>query len=215
MQPFAALLGISVALGLGAASPGASFVLVAQTAVSQSRRSGLWAAVGMGLGGVLIALAALLGLQSVLIAAPGARAGLDAVGGAYLLYVGVRIFRKAGRSKVPATPHADPVRAPRHVMAAALATQVSNPSTVLGFAAVFAAFLPATVSWGFGAAILAVVFAVEAGWYGVVVLALSAGPARRAYLRHGAAIGRVSGSVMALLALPLFHQCYVLTSTAP
>ncbi|HMG49665.1 MAG TPA: hypothetical protein VK597_03660 [Inquilinus sp.] len=47
------LLSILGAIVVGAASPGPSFVFVTRTAIALSRRDGLAAALGMGVGGVV------------------------------------------------------------------------------------------------------------------------------------------------------------------
>ena len=61
--PLGAIFG---AILIGAISPGPSFVLVARTAIAVSRSAGMATAVGMGLGGLMFAGAALLGLHVVL-----------------------------------------------------------------------------------------------------------------------------------------------------
>ena len=61
MQEVLPLLGITGAITVGAMSPGPSFLMVARTAVASSRSAGLAAALGMGAGGVLFAVAALAG----------------------------------------------------------------------------------------------------------------------------------------------------------
>ena len=82
-------------------------------------------------------------------------------------------------------------------------TQVSNPKTAIVYASVFAAFLPAAPSLGFDIALVAIVFVIEASWYAIVALALSAERPRRAYLRCKAGVDRVAGGVMMLLGLKL------------
>ena len=61
-----ALGAIFGAILIGAVSPGPSFVLVARTAIAVSRSAGMATALGMGLGGLMFASAALLGLHVVL-----------------------------------------------------------------------------------------------------------------------------------------------------
>ena len=60
------LFSITVAIALGAASPGPSFVLVARTAIAAGRPAGLAAAFGMGICGAVFAGLALLGLIALL-----------------------------------------------------------------------------------------------------------------------------------------------------
>ena len=82
-------------------------------------------------------------------------------------------------------------------------TQVSNPKTAIVYASVFAAFLPPHVSARAGALLLLAVFAMEAGWYAIVALVLSAGGPRRVYLRAKTWLDRLAGGVMTALGLRL------------
>jgi threonine/homoserine/homoserine lactone efflux protein len=63
MEDPSALMGVIAALTVGVVSPGPSF-LVARTAVSSSRSNGVTTAIGMGAGGAVFAVTALLGLAS-------------------------------------------------------------------------------------------------------------------------------------------------------
>jgi threonine efflux protein len=202
------LLGVLAALSVGVVSPGPSFVLVARTSVSSSRTDGVAAAVGMGAGGVIFAGAALLGLQGVLLAVPSLYLVLKMLGGLYLAYLGIRIWRSATDS-LPID-----VVSPEHrttkvkSMVLGFSTQVSNPKTAIVYASVFAAFMPAVHSPGFDVALLALVFAIETGWYALVALVLSSSRPRLAYLRLKTAVDRVAGSVMIVLGLKLASSAY-------
>jgi threonine/homoserine/homoserine lactone efflux protein len=70
MELLIALGAIFGAILIGAVSPGPSFVLVARTAIAVSRSAGMATALGMGVGGLIFAGAALLGLHVVLTAVP-------------------------------------------------------------------------------------------------------------------------------------------------
>jgi hypothetical protein len=91
MAELIALAGIVAALSVGVVSPGPSFVM----AISSSRVRARSAALGMGVGGVIFAAGALLGLQGVLLAMPALYVGLKVLGGLYLCYLGYLIFRSA------------------------------------------------------------------------------------------------------------------------
>jgi threonine/homoserine/homoserine lactone efflux protein len=203
MQDFVALAGIIGALAVGVVSPGPSFVMVARLAVATSRANGLGAAVGMGVGGVVFAVAALLGLQAVLLAVPTVYLALKLLGGLYLCYLGFRIFVAA---KVPLSVEGagQSVSSPQsRSFWLGLTTQISNPKTAIVYASVFAAFLPGTFSPLFAAVLLCVVFVIEAGWYAVVATMLSSSRPRRAYLSYKARVDRAAGVVMVGLGLKL------------
>jgi threonine/homoserine/homoserine lactone efflux protein len=203
------LLGIAGAMAVGAMSPGPSFVMVARTAVA-SRTEGLAAALGMGAGGVVFAIAALAGLQAAFLAVPGLYLAIKGFGGAYLVYLGVRIWRGARQplavaAEVGTSPAAQGAQGPRarRTFLFGLATQVSNPKTAVVYASIFAAFLPRDVPPVLALAVPVVIFCIETGWYTVVALALSSAAPRSAYLRYKAWIDRMAGGVMGLLGLRL------------
>ncbi|TWB25403.1 LysE family translocator [Nitrospirillum bahiense] len=222
----ASLIPILVALLLGAMAPGPSFVLVTRTAVTQSRRNGLAAAVGMGVGGTFFGTLALLGLTALLTHVAWLNMTLRLAGGLYLLYLALRMWRGAGTplgkaagtplGKAAGTPlamnagAATDGRAPSlgRAFVVALATQLSNPKTAIAYAGIFAALLPSSsVSGGPPSHLLLflppVIFLIEAGWYSVVALAFSLEAPRRAYLKAKGGIDRVTGTVMGALGLRL------------
>ncbi|NVM90001.1 LysE family translocator [Variovorax sp. SG517] len=205
MDTTLALLGIAGAMTVGAMSPGPSFVMVARTAVT-SRADGLAAALGMGAGGLVFAIAALAGLQAAFLAVPALYLAIKGLGGAYLVYLGVRIWRGARQplavAQEPGSPQGPQGRG-RRTFLLGLATQVSNPKTAVVYASIFAAFLPREVPLVLALAVPAVIFCIETGWYSIVALALSSAAPRSAYLRYKAWIDRAAGGVMGLLGLRL------------
>ncbi len=207
MQELLALGGIAGAIAIGAIIPGPSFLLVAQTSVAVSRLAGLVSALGMGLGGVIFALAALAGLQAVFAAIPDLYLVLKVLGGLYLGYLGVRIWKSARQPlPLPDDASAEPVVSTRSLNRnfwVALGTQISNPKAAVIYTSVYAAFLPENFSWMLGITTLLVVFAIETGWYCLVALGLSAARPRKAYLRYKAWVDRAAGGVMTVLGFKL------------
>ncbi|MDZ4253311.1 MAG: LysE family transporter [Sulfuritalea sp.] len=142
MQDLTALFGILAALAVGVVSPGPSFVMVARTAVCASRREGIAAALGMGAGGVVFAVSALLGLHALLLAVPLVYLVLKLIGGLYLAYLGWRIWASADRPLMVGTLAERPATRTTRALALGFTTQISNPKTAIVYASVFAAFLP-------------------------------------------------------------------------
>ena len=201
-QELTALVGILAALTVGVISPGPSFVMVARMAVSSSRSQALGAALGMGVGGLLFGAAALLGLRGVFHAVPSLYVALKVLGGLYLCYLGFLIFKSAKQPPAVQAIGLGGFNAKRSFWLG-LTTQVSNPKTAIVYASVFAAFLPQHFSAGFAAALLALVFLVEAGWYSLVALGLSSAAPQQVYLSCKAWVDRSAGVVMFGLGLRL------------
>jgi threonine/homoserine/homoserine lactone efflux protein len=207
MELSAAILGIAVALTLGAMSPGPSFIMVARTSVAVSRRDGLAAAVGMGVGGVFFSAIALLGLISILTAIPLLHLVLKVLGGTYLIYLGYRIWRGARQPLVlENTPLQDRPTQPWRSFVLGLATQVSNPKTAVVYASIFASLLPSKVPPFVLVALPIMIFAIETIWYSVVALVLSAPSPRAHYLASKAWLDRTAGAIMSLLGLNLIFE---------
>ena len=204
MSELLSLLGIAGALAVGTVTPGPSFVMIARTAVAAGRADGLAASIGMGIGGVTFTLLALIGLQGLMLNLPLLYFAFQIVGGGYLIYLGLRIWRGATEA-LPET--LAPRVASRHSLARALvlglATQLSNPKAAIVYAAIFAAFLPQGTTLEIGGLIVILVFILETGWYALVTLAMSAEGPRLAYLRGKSWIDRLAGGVMISLGLRL------------
>lgn len=207
MDPVFALLGILGALAVGAASPGPSFVLVARTSVAVSRRAGLASALGMGVGGVIFAALALLGLQALLTQVGWLYALLKLAGGTYLAWLAFRLWRGAGEPLTMAEPE---TTAPSGISSGigrpfvfGLTTQLCNPKTAIVYGGIFAALLPADPPGWLLAAVPPSVFVIEAGWYALVALAFSAGRPRAAYLRSKSWIDRIAAAAIGALGVRL------------
>ncbi|WP_158782130.1 LysE family translocator [Pantoea sp. BAV 3049] len=193
---------IGGALALGAMSPGPSFILVARTAVASSRRAGMGAALGMGVGSVIISLIALLGLHTLLAAVPWLWLALKTGGGIYLLWMAFKMFRGA-RQPLHVTTEANAGKSFRRAFLTAFGTQISNPKTAVVFAGIFAALLPAHITPMMYVTLPVVSMLVDGLWYAFVAYALSSSGPRNTYLRYKAAFDRIGGSVMALLGIRL------------
>lgn len=203
MDLLASMATVLGALALGTISPGPSFVLVARTAVAKSRHDGIAAAFGMGVGGVIFAALALLGLQAALAAVPWLFTALRVGGALYLIYLGWNTWRGAVRPIALEPPVAAGGAALRGSFRMGLLTQLSNPKTAVVYGSVFAALLPReTPAWA-GLALLGLIFAIETGWYVFVALTLSTASPRAVYLRARTAIDRTAGGVVAALGLKL------------
>ena len=200
---FFGLMGILTAVLLGAMSPGPSFVMVAKIAMSQSRTSALAAAVGMGVGGALFAGLSLFGLQALFESIPLVYHILKILGGLYLVYVGIMMFKGAKEPFCIEGAGAHEQNTAQSAFKKALLIQISNPKTAIFYSSIFAALLPQDIPLYVGIVLPLLVFMVEWGWYCVVVFVLSSRVPREAYLSSKLWIDRVAGGVIGLLGIKL------------
>jgi threonine/homoserine/homoserine lactone efflux protein len=159
----------------------------------------------MGLGGVFFGILALAGLTAVLATVEWLYLGLRLLGGAYLVYLGVLIWRGARQTIVVPAEHGGGSD-PRRSFLLALTTQISNPKTAIVYASVFAALLPPSLPGWIYLALPLLIFAIETSWYAVVAVLFSAQRPRAAYLRSKLWIDRLAGTVMGLLGLRLIAE---------
>lgn len=206
MEAAYSLLAIMLAILLGAMSPGPSFLLVCHTSVSKTRRDGLMAAAGLGTGSIILAALTLLGLKTVLGRAAGVDLLLQLFGGAYLVFLGIRLWMTAaepiaGLETGTATSRASP----QTPFLAGLMTQITNPKTALTYAGVFGALLPLDPPLWLSVMLLPSLFAVDAGWYCFVALGFSTARSRQFYLGRKKWLDRVAGTAIAALGLRLLY----------
>lgn len=200
------LLSILGAVLIGAISPGPSFVLVSRIAMTSSRRDGLAAALGMGIGGAIFATLALAGVSAILTQVDWLYLILKFAGGAYLIYLGLRIWRGAREPFDISGPAVLSKTSRLRAFSFALVTQLSNPKTAVVYAGIFAALLPAASALWLLLALPPLIFVVEAGWYAFVAMAFSAKGMRSAYLGSKIWIDRAAGAVMGLLGARLIFE---------
>jgi threonine/homoserine/homoserine lactone efflux protein len=197
------LVAILGSLLLGVISPGPSFVMVAHTSIARSRRHGVASALGMGVGGVAFASLALVGLQALLMQVTWLYLILKIVGGAYLIYIAVHLWRGAPRPFAIAPAAKVGPSSLARTFWLGLATQISNPKTAIVYGSVFAALLPPAPPFWLLTLLPPLIFTLEAGWYVIVAIIFSSDRPRSAYLRSKAWIDRAVSGVMGSLGIRL------------
>lgn len=196
------LFSITIALMLGAMSPGPSFVHVVRISVSKSRQHGLFTALGTGTGAAILGLLAVMGLQAVLLAVPSAYLILKIGGGLYLLWLAYKILKHA-KEPVDVDQADKPMMSYAQAYRLGLLTQLSNPKTAVVLASIFTALLPKEIPTYYYVVLPVVCFVIDAGWYTLVTLLFSLAKPRALYLKTKTIIDRLAGGVITILGLKL------------
>ena len=201
MDPQAWFLYLLASIGL-ALSPGPNGLLALTHGALHGPRRAMWTAAGGCTGFVVLIGASLFGIGALLQATPAALAALKWIGGAYLVVLGVQVWRApAPGVRLPGV--GSPV-AGTALFRQALLTALSNPKALL----FFLAFLPQFMD---PAASLLLQFLVMAGTYAVVEFAFEVGLAAAAHRvspwlqRSGRRFNQACGAVFVLIGagLPL------------
>lgn len=202
MTEYLFLLPVSVALILGVMSPGPSFVLVSQTAMSKSRSAGIAISLGMGVGSAIFTVLAALGLYVLLESVPLLYSTLKLFGGIYLCFLAFRLWR---HSNLPLEIKKETDRTTGYVRLfyLGLATQLSNPKTAIVFASVYAAFLPENMPGHIYIVLLLLAFLIDGGWYVIISLLLSTSKVQNAYSKLKIYIDRMASGFIGFLGAKL------------
>ena len=143
------ILAVTLAGLALSATPGPSMLYVLSHSIGQSRAAGLASALGLCLGGVVLAVATALGLAAVFAKVDWVIPVLRTAGAAYLVWLGLGMIREA-RSNAQADLHVDDSGLPRapliSIVRRGVLVELLNPKTVL----FFALFLPPFVASGPG-----------------------------------------------------------------
>lgn len=191
----AAYLGLLGAWVLAIAVPGPDTVQLIRLG-ARSRRSAVFAALGISTGNVLWPVVTMLGLAALIAAFPWILTVLYLFGGCFLVYMGQGAFRSGyadwrARAVLPAVFLSDATRAPTADSEAkasvraplgdfaswrlGLATNLSNPKALLFFGSVFAQFIPVEASLTDRLLVLILMTIVGVAWFCGFALAVAAG----------------------------------------
>lgn len=139
MPPLDSIFAVAFAGFVLSATPGPSMLYVLSRSVGQSRAAGLASALGLALGGVILAVATAMGLATIFAKFGWLVSGLRYAGSAYLIWLGIDMIRNA-RANAQVTLQAQRVQHSNllAIIWQGVLVEVLNPKTVL----FFALFLP-------------------------------------------------------------------------
>lgn len=171
--------------------PGPTILLVIGQSLGGGARNALPLAAGVALGDLTAMTLSLAGLGAILAASATAFTALKWIGAAYLVWLGVKMWR------APVTAEAAPPLPPRRAMREAYVVTALNPKGIVFFVAFVPQFLDPARPFLLQAAILVATFvtlaAANAAAYALLAARLS-GAVRRPGLRR--ALNRAGGAVL-------------------
>jgi threonine/homoserine/homoserine lactone efflux protein len=149
MPQFDAIVSVALAGLALSATPGPSMLYVLSRSVGQSRAAGLASALGLCLGGMILAIATAMGLATFFLRFDWVVVTLRYVGSAYLIWLGLGMIRSARTDAQVDFDVKEVVHMPiSSIIWQGILVEVLNPKTVL----FFALFLPPFVTAGDGEA---------------------------------------------------------------
>jgi threonine/homoserine/homoserine lactone efflux protein len=163
-------------------TPGPNILMVTHVAMTRTPRHVALAIAGNMAGIILLASLALLGWAALLQAFPWLRLAVNILGGAYLLYVGMKLIGRARQPAPPILPNETPADDWKTV-ALGFVTAVSNAQAILFITSIYAVtgVLQANLATGFTT--VAIMVAMNASYLFLIGWLFRREAVRRAYQR--------------------------------
>jgi threonine efflux protein len=179
--------------------PGFNVVLIGQLAAGGTRGAALLAVLGMTTATLVWGSLAVLGVGAVFSAHPQLRFAAQIAGGAYLLYLAVKLWRSGAASAEQASTTLSNSAAFR----IGLLTSLLNPKIALFYGSVFATSLPPSPSLLHITSAIAVVYANSVIWHTSLAFLFSQRRVQQIYLRNFARLTKASGAMVGAFGLRL------------
>lgn len=192
----------AVAAGM-VAMPGADFTVVVRNALV-SRRAGVTCALGIAGGLLLHTALAVAGVAAVLTAVPALFRALQLLGGAYVLFLGVRTLRSLGRVR---ETDSEPMVSGARPLRQGFVTNALNPKAPITFLSLLPQFVPAGSPAMPRTLLLAVIVVVLAlVWFPAVALLVDRLGRWLRRPRAARAVETVTGTALTVLGLVLLSE---------
>ncbi len=197
---YLALIGtVAVIHLLAVMSPGPDFIMTCKNALTYSRKTGIWTAVGLGFGIAVHVFYCLAGLALVISKSILLFNSIKYLGAAYLIYIGFKsFFSKSARIEVGEQEKKTDISALNAVRMGFL-TNVLNPKATLFFLSLFTLVIspetPLVIML-----IMSVIMVVDTMlWFSLVAIFLSQKRVRGVFEKHQNAFNKTLGGMLMAL----------------
>lgn len=190
MQPTVVLFSVFAIFIPALMLPGPDFVAVVRSSMTRGAAGGLLTTIGVSIGLGLYATLGLLGLSAVLVRFEWLAWVIRLVGGAYLIYLGVKLLLA---KRQPAAMGEEEQGRRGHPLLFGLGVTLTNPKAIMLFASVFATSVTGQTPGWLMATMVALVVASAFSWFSIVSLFMSSAPVVRRFAHVQHWIERVAG----------------------
>lgn len=195
-----ALFGIAVIHFFALISPGPDFFFVTQSAIRQSRKHALCAALGISLSILVWSICALGGLHFLFQKMVWLQQILMLLGGLYLLYLGSLMLKSSFKTPLPLTnskAEALSIVQPSYLklLLQGFFTNMANPKALIYFSSVFALVISPNAKLSEQSSLLALVFIESLLWFTVVAIIFSMPKMTTYYQKFAKWIDGVTGGI--------------------
>lgn len=202
MDQFLLVAGIHL---LAVMSPGPDFAMVLRNSLVYSRRTGIMAAVGLGLGILVHVTYSILGIALVISQSILLYDAIKLIGAAYLIYIGVRslMSKTANVDESNPSPEHKPEPSAFTAIRQGFLTNVLNPKATLFFLALFTQVISPTTSVGIKVLYGTEMSLATMAWFALVATMLTQRPIQSLFSRIQHRLEQAFGAILIALGLTI------------
>lgn len=204
MEYLGLVLSVALIHFLAVASPGPDFIMVVRNSLVYSKKSGIYTAVGLGLGILLHVTLALVGIAFIISQSVILFNIIKLLGAGYLVYIGIKSLRAK-----PADPNSKALEHKKidisrlKAVRIGFVTNATNPKATLFFLSLFTLVIqpstPLAIKGIMGAEMAIVTFA----WFAIIAMAVSHRAIKQRITKVQHHIERVMGGILILFGIVL------------
>lgn len=205
MEFYLVWLSFSTIMLLAVASPGPDFVITVRNAVLHSQKTGIYTAIGIGLGICVHLTYSLLGIAALISQSVMLFNIIKFAGAAYLLYIGFKALKSKGYEQKVIVGEADEPAPISNVKALrqGLLTNMLNPKATMFFLALLPQFMGPETPLNEKLVLGATAMIIPTIWFIGVSIILNQKHIRRTFLKSAKWIDRVCGGLLMALGVRL------------
>ena len=188
---------------LAVISPGPDFVMACRNALLYSRKTGIWTAVGFGLGIAVHISYALFGLAWVVAQSVILFSVIKYLGAAYLIFIGVQSFLSKTKTLEPGVVSKQKDIPPMVAIRMGFVTNVLNPKATLFFLSLFTMVVGPEVSVFEMTIISIILIGVTVLWFSLVAVIMTQKRIRQTFERYQGVFNKSLGGLLVALGIKI------------
>jgi RhtB (resistance to homoserine/threonine) family protein len=204
MEYIPLILSVALIHFLAVASPGPDFIMVVRNSLVYSKKSGIYTAVGLGLGILLHVTLALVGIAFIISQSVVLFNIIKLLGAAYLIYIGIKSLRARPADHTnKELQHKETDLTKLKAIRIGFVTNATNPKATLFFLSLFTLVIqpetPLAIKGIMGAEMAIVTFA----WFALIAIAISHRAVKQRIEKVQHHIERIMGGILILFGIVL------------
>ncbi len=188
---------------LAVISPGPDFVMACRNALLYSRKTGIWTAVGFGLGIAVHISYALFGLAWVVAQSVILFSVIKYLGAAYLIFIGVQSFLSKTKTLEPDVVSKQKEISPLVAIRMGFITNVLNPKATLFFLSLFTMVVGPEVSVFEMTVISIILIGITVLWFSLVAVIMTQKRIRQTFERYQGVFNKSLGGLLVALGIKI------------